>query len=68
MPITVNQRVGNFKTNKVGTVLSPKFSGASGEFHGYVVATDLYGYEVWDDSNVVPLPAGFENPYTKSPS
>jgi hypothetical protein len=53
----LNQRVGNFKTQKVGAILSESFRGASGEFRGFLILTDLYGQEIWEESDIVPLPA-----------
>ena len=59
MDIQVKQRVGNIKTNKIGTVLSEQFRGANGEFRGYVVALDNGPNEIWDFSVICALPAGF---------
>ncbi len=50
-------RVGNLKTAKVGKIASELFKANSGDFTGYVVLTDVYGYEVWQDSDTIPLPA-----------
>jgi hypothetical protein len=57
---TVQQRVGNFKTNKIGTIVSEMFRGAGGDFRGYVISTDRDGFEVWEESSLVVLPLGFE--------
>jgi hypothetical protein len=50
-------RVGNLKTAKVGKVASELFKANSGDFSGYLVLTDSYGYEVWQDSETIALPA-----------
>jgi hypothetical protein len=52
-------RVGNLKSEKVGVIASSGFKVNSGDFNGYVVLTDRYGYEVWDDNAIVILPADF---------
>ncbi len=57
---SLQQRVGNFKTNKIGTIVSEMFRGAGGEFRGYVISTDRDGFEVWEEGNLVVLPQGFE--------
>ncbi len=53
---TLNQKVGNYKTNKVGTIASESFRGASGEFRGFLVLTEREGHEIWDESSLVVLP------------
>jgi hypothetical protein len=52
----LKSRVGNLKTNKVGAIASEMFKANSGDFNGYLILTDSYGYEVWDDSSTIPLP------------
>jgi hypothetical protein len=52
-------RVGNLKSEKVGVIASSGFKVNSGDFNGYVVLTDRYGYEVWDDTAIVILPDDF---------
>ncbi len=64
----VDHRVGNFKTNKVGTLMSQLFKGASGEFHGFVVSTEKDGLEIWDQSAVVLLPPEFQKPDAAVPT
>lgn len=58
----LNAKVGNFKTNKTGTVTSASFKGASGEFRGFVILTDRDGYEIWEEVTMVHLPAGSISP------
>ncbi|HEY5038990.1 MAG TPA: hypothetical protein VIJ93_07975 [bacterium] len=60
----LNVSVGNLKTNKIGKIASAAFKANSGDFNGFVVLTDSYGYEVWDESSIVLLPTDF----VKSPS
>ncbi len=55
--LELNHRVGNLKTNKVGLIASTMFKANSGDFTGFLVLTDSYGYEVWDDSVTIPIPA-----------
>jgi hypothetical protein len=55
----LNQPVGNLKTNKLGKIASAYFKANSGDFNGYVVLTEGYGYEIWDDSTVIALPPDF---------
>jgi len=43
----------------VGVIASSGFKVNSGDFNGYVVLTDRYGYEVWDDNAIVILPTDF---------
>jgi len=57
----LNQKVGNFKTHKVGTIISEPFRGASGEFRGFLIQTDLYGQEIWEESSIVLLPSAHMN-------
>ncbi len=64
----VNHHVGNFKTNKVGTLVTQLFKGASGEFHGFVVATEKDGLEIWDQSAVVLLPPELQSSAVTTPS
>lgn len=64
----LNQKVGNFKTNKVGVISSASFKGASGEFRGFVVLTDRDGYEIWEEVAIVHLPAGSTGATEASPS
>jgi hypothetical protein len=54
--------VGNCKTGKVGKIASGVFKGAHGDFNGYVILTDLYGYEVWEELAVVAFPPDFAPP------
>jgi hypothetical protein len=56
----LNQRVGNLKTDKVGKIASGFFKAHSGDFNGFVVQTDHYGYEVWDAAVTILLPLDFE--------
>jgi hypothetical protein len=53
------QRVGNLKTDKIGKIASGGFRVNSGDFNGYVILTDRYGYEIWDDTVIVLLPPDF---------
>ena len=62
MTYELNQRVGNWKTGKVGKIASAVFKGAHGDFNGFVILTDLYGYEVWEELVVVAFPADFVAP------
>ena len=59
MDLTLKQRVGNIKTNRIGTIVSDQFRGANGEFRGYVIAVDGGTNEIWDFSVISALPAGF---------
>ncbi len=52
----LNQKVGNYKTSKVGTVASKAFKGASGEFKGYLVRVEKNHNEIWDEGCMVLLP------------
>ncbi len=52
----LSQWVGNFKTNKVGTIASGSFKGASGEFKGFLVRLEEDHYEIWDESSLVLIP------------
>jgi hypothetical protein len=52
----LNQRVGNYKTNEVGTIASKAFKGASGEFKGYLVRVEKKRDEIWDEGSMVLLP------------
>jgi hypothetical protein len=65
--IELNQPVGNSKTNKVGKIVSAVFKANSGDFNGFVVLTDGYGYEVWDGSSIVILPPDFVASVPKTP-
>ncbi len=58
MDLTLNQRVGNIKTNKIGAIVSEQFRGANGEFRGYVIAVDNGSKEIWDFSVISALPPG----------
>jgi hypothetical protein len=55
----LNQPVGNLKTDKVGKIASAFFKAHSGDFNGFVVLTDRYGYEVWDAAFTIQLPPDF---------
>jgi hypothetical protein len=55
----MNQNVGNFKTNKVGTIASTSLKGACGEFNGFLVRLKNKSYEIWDESTLVLLPHRF---------
>lgn len=55
--LELNHRVGNLKTNKVGKIASAMFKANSGDFNGFLVLTDNYGYEVWDDSATISIPS-----------
>ena len=57
--IKMDQRVGNIKTDKVGKIASSGFRVNSGDFNGFVVLTDRYGYEIWDTAVVAVLPDDF---------
>jgi hypothetical protein len=57
--LELNQRVGNLKTDKVGKIASTGFRVNSGDFNGFVILTDRYGYEVWDSAVIVILPSDF---------
>ena len=59
MDLTVNQRVGNIRTNKVGTIVSEQFRGANGEFRGHVIKIDEKVIEIWDVTSIAALPGGF---------
>lgn len=63
----LNQPVGNLKTNKLGKIASAYFKANSGDFNGYVVLTEGYGYEIWDDSTVIALPPDFSPSPSLSP-
>ncbi len=62
MAYTLNQMVGNCKTGKVGKIASAPFKGAHGDFNGYVILTDRYGYEVWEELSIVAFPPDFVLP------
>jgi len=55
----MKQKVGNFKTNKVGTIASVVLKGAGGEFNGFLVRLKNKSYEIWDESTLVLLPNRF---------
>jgi hypothetical protein len=57
--LAMRLRVGNLKSEKVGVIASSGFKVNSGDFNGYVILTDRYGYEVWDDNAIVILPDDF---------
>ena len=59
----LNQRVGNLKTDKVGKIASVFFKAHSGDFNGFVILTDHYGYEVWDAAVTILLPSDFETAF-----
>ncbi len=63
----LNQRVGNFKTNKVGTIASGSFKGASGEFRGFLVLLENNSYEIWDESALVLIPQDLAKPAPATP-
>jgi hypothetical protein len=52
----LNHRVGNYRTNKVGSIASAAFKGAGGEFKGYLVLLENNVTEMWDESSMVTLP------------
>lgn len=62
MRYELSQRVGNYKTGKVGRVASAPLKGAHGEFDGFVILTDHYGYEVWEEATLVALPPDLLQP------
>ncbi len=62
MQYQTNQMVGNFKTNKVGKIAHGPFQGAHGDFNGFIILTDHYGYEVWEESVLVAFPPDFVKP------
>jgi hypothetical protein len=56
----IKQNVGNWKTNKVGTIASTFLKGASGDFSGFLVRLkNKNNYEIWDESTLVLLPTRF---------
>jgi|HubBroStandDraft_2_1064218.scaffolds.fasta_scaffold553331_2 hypothetical protein len=55
----MKQNVGNWKTNKVGTIASKVLKGASGDFSGFLVRLKNRNYEIWDESTLVLLPTRF---------
>jgi hypothetical protein len=55
----MKQKVGNFRTNKVGIIASTALKGASGEFDGFLVRLKNKSYEIWDVSTLVLLPDRF---------
>jgi hypothetical protein len=57
--IKMDQKVGNIKTDKVGKIASGGFRVNSGDFNGFVVLTDRYGYEIWDTQVIAVLPDDF---------
>ena len=59
MKYEMNQQVGNYKTHRVGKIASASFKGAHGEFEGFVILTDHFGYEVWEEAAIVVLPPDF---------
>jgi len=59
MDLAVNMRVGNIRTNKVGTIISEQFRGANGEFRGHVIKIDENVFEIWDVTSIAALPQGF---------
>ncbi len=54
--LELNHRVGNYRTNKVGSIASAAFKGAGGEFKGYLVLLENNVTEMWDESSMVTLP------------
>ncbi len=66
--LELNHRVGNFKTNKVGKIASAMFKANSGDFNGFLVLTDNYGYEVWDDSATISIPTDPEKVAPSNPA
>lgn len=59
MELVKDQRVGNIKTQKVGTIASEQFKGASGEFKGHVIKLENNLLEIWETSVIALLPPGF---------
>ena len=59
MELTKEQRVGNMKTFKVGTIASDQFKGAGGEFKGHMIKLENNVMEIWDLGSIVVLPPGF---------
>ncbi len=55
----IRQNVGNFKTNKVGTIASESLKGACGDFTGFLIRLKNKSYEIWDESTLVLLPSRF---------
>ncbi len=55
----MRQNVGNFRTNKVGTIASESLKGACGDFTGFLVRLKNRTYEIWDESTLVLLPGRF---------
>jgi hypothetical protein len=60
--IVLNQRVGNYKTNKVGTTASVSFKGASGDFRGFLVVLENGTHEIWEETHIVVIPTEPTNP------
>jgi hypothetical protein len=52
----MDQKVGNYRTNQVGTIVSGQFKGANGEFKGFLVHVENKGAEIWDESHLVIIP------------
>jgi hypothetical protein len=52
----MNQRVGNLKSSKVGKIFSPYIKANAGDFKGFVILTDSYGYEIWQKEDCIILP------------
>ena len=59
MELTKGQRVGNFRTQKIGTIASEQFKGAGGEFKGHVITLENNVIEIWDLGSITILPPGF---------
>ncbi|HTC21861.1 MAG TPA: hypothetical protein VK859_13480 [bacterium] len=55
----LKQKVGNCKTNKVGSIASTSLKGAGGDFSGFLVRLQNKSYEIWDESTLVLLPNHF---------
>lgn len=55
----MKQNVGNYKTNKVGTIASSSLKGADGSFTGFLVRLKNKTYEIWDESTLVIIPRRF---------
>ena len=62
MQYQTNQMVGNCKTNKVGRIAHGPVKGAHGDFDWFIILTDHYGYEIWEESVLVVLPLEFVRP------
>ncbi len=54
--LKMKQNVGNYKTNKVGTIASGLLKGADGSFSGFLIRLKNKTFEIWDESTLVALP------------